>query len=68
MSPQTQRWNMKVHEQQWHKNNQEMLKVEDAYYDGDAVYSEYSKAICALLKDPVSLGFVGGSSNHGHQR
>ena len=45
-----------------------MAKIEIEYYDGDAAYSEYGRVISDLLKDPVSLGIVGGNSNRGHQR
>jgi len=38
-----------------------MAKIENAYYDGEVVYSEYNKAISDFLKDAVSLGIVGGN-------
>ena len=45
---------------------QEMASMESAYYDGDAVYSEYSRAIFNLLKDPVSLRTAQENSPDGH--
>jgi len=56
MNQPTRRWDVKVQEQRWYENNREMLKIENAYYDGEAAYSEYSKAISDLLKDPIGLG------------
>jgi hypothetical protein len=68
MNQQRQRWDARYKEQRRHENNREMAKVENEYYDGNAAYSEYSRVISDLLKDPVSLGIVGGNSNRGHQR
>jgi hypothetical protein len=57
-----------IKEQKPHENAQNMAKFGNDYYEGDIIYSEYSKVISDLLKDPVSLGIVGGNSIRGHQR
>ena len=63
----THRCDNKIKEQRSREISREMTKIENAYYDGEAAEAEYSKVICDLLKDPVSLGIVGGNSNRGHQ-
>lgn len=61
MDQQRHRWDIKVKERRSHQINREMAKIENAYYDGEVVYSEYNKAISDFLKDAVSLGIVGGN-------
>ena len=55
-------------DQQRDEDFRHMARIENAYYDGDVDYPEYSRVITRMLKDPVSLGIVGGNSNRGHQR
>ena len=66
MNQQPRWWDRNIEEQRRDQSHQEMANVENAYYDGDAGYSEYSRAISDLLKDPVSLGTVAGNSHRGH--
>jgi hypothetical protein len=70
MNHQRQRWNTgtRYRELKRHEIHQDLAKVENEYYDGNAAYSEYGRVISDLLKEPVSLGIVGGNSNRGHQR
>jgi hypothetical protein len=48
--------------------DRELHEVQNADYDGKTAEYGYSQAIFDLLKDPVSLGIVGGNNNRGHQR
>lgn len=63
MNRQLQRWDMRIQEQRRVDSFREMVKIEDAYYDGVAFYAEYSKAIANLLKDPVSLALADGNGD-----
>ena len=68
MNYQPHRWNMRIQEQRRIEHHREMAKIENAYYDGEVVNSEYSKAISDLLKDPVSLAIAGANSDRGYPR
>jgi len=50
------------------ESTQELPAVQNAEYDGNTAEYGYSQAIFDLLKDPVSLGLVGGNSIRGRRR
>lgn len=58
----------RAREQQQHDINLEKAKIQNAEYDGETAEFGYNQAIFDLLKEPVSLGLVGGNSTRGHQR
>ena len=68
MHPPDHREGLKTKEQQRNNNHRESMNSQNAVYDGQSAESGYSQAIFDLLREPVTLGMQGVSSNRGHRR